>query len=189
MENIPQRLQEIRKELKLTQEDIRKKLNLSSKQTYSSIEKGRRKLHIDEVSIYKNLFNINPNWLLFGEGNQEYIENIKESELVNLIVDFRSYGGEVDIVKIEIIKKILSKFYQDEYWLLSIIKMNHSYGNRFHTLLINILKSVDLKDIDLSDTKNGYKTYLHNKIEYFDNKSTLLPALKKRVILFIGKYR
>lgn len=176
MEKISDRLKYIRKKLNLTQEVLAKEMKVS-KQTYSTIEQNNRKLHIEEVIILKNTFNINPNWLLLGLGDEEYITNIKESELVNLILDFRrSYDGEVDIVKIEIIKKILLKFYQQEYSILGIPKQFHSVGNRLHAYFIRILESTNFSGLE-EESKN----YLRKQIEEYADKPRLQLEIKKEL--------
>lgn len=211
MENISVRLRQVRTELEKNQVEMGKVLDMT-KQAYGPLEKGTRKIHIKEIQILKKKYDINPNWLLFGEGNKKNIPNIKEKELVDLILDFRQYGGEADLVRQEITKIILSKLYKKKKWLY-IFKKKHSYGNRIHFTLIKILDKIkhngleiyaknSLKDeIKKHDGKlshlvnsqnkeyimleNYAKSFLRDEIEQFDDKSLYLADVKKELYSMI----
>ena len=146
-------------------------MNYNSRQVYNNLEHNNRKLQLQDLVILKHRFNINPNWLIFGEGNIYYEEN---PYLINLILDFRQYGGETDIVKREIIKKILEKFYKQEKFLFLFKKKSHKFGNRPYYILIKILKSSSF-----NGAMNGAKNFLRNTIEEFHDKSPYLKDVKK----------
>ena len=65
----------LRKELNLTQKDLAITLNKSIDRI-KNIENGRvKKLHPEEISILSKKYNINPDWLLTGEGEMYKGEN------------------------------------------------------------------------------------------------------------------
>ncbi|MBR2069168.1 MAG: helix-turn-helix transcriptional regulator [Candidatus Gastranaerophilales bacterium] len=61
------RLKVIREKLKLTQEELGKKLGIS-KQYYSNIETDRTLLNNEKLVLLFKYYNINLNYLLAGEG-------------------------------------------------------------------------------------------------------------------------
>ena len=62
------RIKHLRKELNLTQKDLANTINKSIDRI-KNIETGRvQKLHPDEISLISKKYNINPDWLLTGEG-------------------------------------------------------------------------------------------------------------------------
>jgi len=68
------RIKHLRKELNLTQKDLANTINKSIDRI-KNIENGRvQKLHPDEIIALSNKYNINPDWLLTGEGEM-YKEN------------------------------------------------------------------------------------------------------------------
>lgn len=180
MKDIIQRLKKFRIEHKMTQEQLGKKLDLS-KSSYNSVENNGRPLKIHEAVILNSNYNINLNWLILGIGNKEYIENEKESELVNLITDFRNYGGEVDYIKTEIIKKILEKLYQNKKILSIFNPPFKRYGNRLNFALIKILKVSNYTD----DEELKPKNYFYNLIKNTKYKFIRIKDIKKELYILI----
>jgi len=64
---IGKRLRWVRKNLRLSQRELADKLGFAQR-TISSWEKGEREIPIRALSVLKEQFNININWLLTGEG-------------------------------------------------------------------------------------------------------------------------
>ena len=88
---IGSRFKELRKHLDFSQEKFAKELNITQ-QTYSMIEKDKRKPNIKIVKIIAEKYNVNLNWLITGYGDmfRGFIENIdlykeKNEELKELI--------------------------------------------------------------------------------------------------------
>jgi transcriptional regulator with XRE-family HTH domain len=67
MSEIGERLKIIRKKLSLNQKNLTKELGLSQG-LYSNYESGRVKLSGKLIALLSIKFNINPDWLLTGEG-------------------------------------------------------------------------------------------------------------------------
>jgi transcriptional regulator with XRE-family HTH domain len=172
MKEIAKRLKYAREDIGLTQVEMAKEFNVS-KQIYNNIEQAKRRLQIEEVAVLKYSFNLDPNWLIFGEGKMKIEDNIHKVELINLILDFRQYGGEVDIVKTEIIKKILSKLLHRKK-LLKIIPIPSLLGHHITYAWMRILINSNFTDIE----KNA-KNYLRDQIEAIQSKNPLLLEIKK----------
>lgn len=66
--SIPERIKQIREELKCTQEEFANTLGVSQK-TVSQWEQDRNKPQIDVLRVLRDQYNINLNWLLTGRGN------------------------------------------------------------------------------------------------------------------------
>jgi len=175
MHNINKRLVQIREESGKSQVEMSKSFNVS-KQTYGTIERGTRAIRIDEIEILKNDFNVSPTWLLFDEGDKNYISGKSQKELIDLILDFRSYGGEVNIVKREIVTRILSKLYKKNVGIF--IKRAHKYGNRVHFTLISVLNK-----LKYSGTEASAKNFIRDKIEEFHGNSVFSDSVKKNCML------
>lgn len=179
MKEIAKRLKDVREKIGKTQVEMAKEFHFS-KQIYNNIEQAKRRLQIEEIVILKHRFNIDSNWLIFGEGSMNVEENTNKNELINLILDYRTYGGEVNMVKNEIIKKILDRFYKQTKNLFHLKSKSHKFGNRVHYIFIKILKSYQY-DSSIEDSKNS----LRNKIEEFDDKSAYLKEVKKELYLLL----
>lgn len=179
MKEIAKRLKDVREKIGKTQVEMAKEFHFS-KQIYNNIEQAKRRLQIEEIVILKHRFNIDSNWLIFGEGSMNVEENTNKNELINLILDYRTYGGEVNMVKNEIIYKILDRFYKQTKNLFHLKSKSHKFGNRVHYIFIKILKSYQY-DSSIEDSKNS----LRNKIEEFDDKSAYLKEVKKELYLLL----
>ncbi|KFN40863.1 MAG: hypothetical protein JU82_00340 [Sulfuricurvum sp. MLSB] len=175
MQEIAKRLKEAREKIGKTQVEMAQEFNYS-KQIYNNLEHGKRRLQIEEVTILKHKFKIDPNWLIFGEGNMKIEENENKIKLTDLILDFQEYGGEVDLVRKEIVKKILEKFYKQEKGFFLFKRKSHKFGNRVHFVLIKILKSYKY-----FGSKEDSKNFLRDKIEEFYDTSAFLKDVKKEL--------
>lgn len=181
MQDIDKRLIEIRQDSKMTQEEMGKLLKVS-KQTYQTIEKGQRKLHIEEIGIYKYQFDINPNWLLFGEGSKKNSDNSSEEKLINLILDFRSYGGEADLVRTEIVKMILFKDFFPQFYKNIFPSSLKSYGNRTIYALLRMLRKSEFKGL-----QKDAKHYLYDLVEEYKHDKFFLLGIKQEIYIIIEK--
>ena len=68
MAEMKERIQEIRKELNISQRDFAKKVFIS-KSLLCDIEKGSRSINDRTIQLISTEFNINKDWLLTGEGD------------------------------------------------------------------------------------------------------------------------
>jgi len=174
MKEIGRRLEQFREKFGITQKDMEAKLGYHSNGTIiSNIEKGSRKLCSKDLISLKTKYNLNPNWLLTGEGEQKYYDQ-KEHELITLILDYREYGGEVNYVIEKILTKILDKFYAKEYYFFIIPKFK--YGNRLHYVLMGILQTSEFEGGE-KDSKN----YFRDLIEKFELDYCCLKEIKKEL--------
>lgn len=179
LKNISKRLQKVREDQDLNQTEFAKKLGVS-KQTYGKIEKNKRSLQINEVTIYKNKFNINPNWLLFDEGPEKYEEDLKQNALITLILDYRQYGGEVDLVKTHIVKTILNRLFKKSFLLNFIPLSADLLQNRMlHTLIRIILSS------NYSGLEKDAKNYFRDQVEIFQKKELFKEGIKKNIYVLL----
>lgn len=172
MENIHKRLKILRKKANLTQEDFGNILNIS-KATYSTLEIGTRPLKINEAFIIKKIFNISYDWLLDGDGDIKkfdektiktinIIQKMNVKEIINYI--------KKEIIKTQkkekIIKEILIKFYNEKE-IFGFKYTNHSYRNRVHFILIEILKSINYNNNDEAKVSLFYAIKEFYKNEFF----------------------
>jgi len=91
---IGQRLQIIRKYLKLSQEDISSQLGISYR-AYSSYEREDRKPSIELMQKLVTIYNVNLNYLIVGKGEPfiaPEFENIKENVLKEVNDILNKYG-------------------------------------------------------------------------------------------------
>ena len=77
-----QRFKQIREELKYTQSEFARALDISA--SVSDIERGRTKLSGKTVTKLLEVFNINPLWI-YGKSNKKYLEHDKVDVLPKLI--------------------------------------------------------------------------------------------------------
>lgn len=104
-EEIKERMKDIRNILKITQKKFSKELEITPS-ALSAIESGTNGVSVDVLLSLKEKFNINPNWVLTGEGkpNDSFFEttNIKKIELLNMnnagdteevIIDMRMFNN------------------------------------------------------------------------------------------------
>lgn len=82
MEN---RLKLLRKELKMSQEEFAKKVNLT-KNYISLVETGNRSLADRTVKDICRIFNVNENWLR-GEDAEMFLEKSKNEQIADLLSD------------------------------------------------------------------------------------------------------
>lgn len=82
------RFKQIRKALNMTQEDFGKALE-RTKRSIIFYEKGERSIDIPIITLLKEKFNVNAEWLIFGTGNMfNNVQNISfNGELLELVVE------------------------------------------------------------------------------------------------------
>lgn len=82
---INERIKILRKELKISQEEFGKKLNLK-KSAISKYEKGTNKVNERTIINICREFKVNEKWLRFGEG--EIFQEVPESTIKKLIKEY-----------------------------------------------------------------------------------------------------
>lgn len=82
---INERIKILRKELKISQEEFGKKLNLK-KSAISKYEKGTNKVNERTIINICREFKVNEEWLRFGEG--EIFQEVPESTIKKLIKEY-----------------------------------------------------------------------------------------------------
>lgn len=73
------KLSEVRKRIKLTQEDVSKKLGIP-RSTYSNYELGAREPDLETISALAQLFNVSVDWL---SGNNKKVDVTNEEDKIN----------------------------------------------------------------------------------------------------------
>lgn len=176
MMDISKRIIKIREKFNMSKVKMADELQIS-KQTYYTLELGTRKLQIEELKILMNKFNIHPIWVLSGEEEMLIENNKKQVALTNMITDFRSYGGEIEIVKNEIVKKILEKLFPIKK-IFRIIPIPHSlHGDHILYALMQILINSNFLD----NEKNA-KNYFRDQIESFNKAGGPMPKEVKKTL-------
>lgn len=194
MKEVSNRITKIREKLDMTKVQMGNELNIS-KQTVNTLENGTRKLQIDELKILMNKFNINPVWVISDEEEMLVESDPKKAELIDLILDFRQYGGEVDLIRNEIIKAVLGKLFHTKTLFKIIPIPNSIFGEHVPYTLMRLLVCSDY-----TDTEQNAKNYLRDQIESFDApwftpievKKTLYSMLEKvdsKDCFYLLKYR
>lgn len=79
------RLKLLRKELQLTQEEFAKSIGLG-KSSIAMIETGERTLLDRHIKLICTLWNVNPNWLVYGNGQMFNSSNTLNSNNIDLII-------------------------------------------------------------------------------------------------------
>jgi len=96
-----ERLKQIRKSLKLSQEFVAKQLNMQ-RTTIIAIEAGSRKVTTDELTLFSDLYGVTPDRLLYEDVSEEKeirafartfseLSEIDKKEIMNLINFKRRY--------------------------------------------------------------------------------------------------
>ena len=96
------RIKEIRKSLKLTQQEFAEKINLS-RSAYGNIELGLTNLTDRNIDLIFKIYNVNENWLRTGEGKM-FSELTSDEEFAYLVGVFSANNDEY---KKRIIKSML----------------------------------------------------------------------------------
>ncbi len=100
-ESISSRLKTIRKLLKLNQDIVSQKLQIT-KQTLSRYENGTRFPDSLFLQKFGSLFKVNANWLLYGKGDM-FLENVGEPEIMeDKIKELQFYLNKIE----ELFKKM-----------------------------------------------------------------------------------
>lgn len=87
-----ERIKELRKKMKLSQDDFAKKIGLT-KNYISLVETGNRNLSEQSVKLLCHEFNVNENWLRTGEGEQ-YTKKSKDEEIAEMLADVQLAGED-----------------------------------------------------------------------------------------------
>ncbi len=133
------RLEFVQKEKKLNDAEFAINMNIT-RQTFYKIKNNKRLLHIDQVISLKENLNINPNFILLGEGQASFIEELYYFKNKELFDDFYKYDGTSDILKQYILAHILDKLYAKKTFLVKLGLKDNKYGNKLHCFLIKVLK-------------------------------------------------
>ena len=105
------RLIQIRKILKMTQDEFAKNINLSKSQI-SSIENGARNLTDRTISDICKEFNVNEEWLRFGTGEM-FLKKTKSEEISDFLEDVLKDDESFKRKLVEILAKLDKKDWED----------------------------------------------------------------------------
>ncbi len=83
------RLKQVREYFNLSQQEMADSLNLS-KNGYWYYETGRREIRAEEIFSIIQLYNINANWLLTGEGAMFLEQEIKPAQIPSRFLDVKA---------------------------------------------------------------------------------------------------
>lgn len=102
--DIRTRLKLLRHTLEMTQSQFAEIMGITQS-TYAYIEKGHRaSITLDQLLILHDKLDINPNWVLLGEGNM-YLSQQQGRYVVNKIEDTETSSKKVNSSTIELLKK------------------------------------------------------------------------------------
>lgn len=87
-----ERIKELRKMLKLSQDAFAEKLGLT-KNYISLVENGNRNLSEQSIKVLCREFNVNENWLRTGYG-KPYKEKSKDEEIAEMLMDIQLDGED-----------------------------------------------------------------------------------------------
>lgn len=162
LREVSNRVSKIIEELNIPKVQMANELNIK-KQSFYTLEQGNRKLQIEEIKILMNKFNISPFWLISGYGKMFTEENPKQVALTNLVTDYLSYGGEIEMVINEIVKKIIEKLFSTKKLFKIFSVPNSIYGDHITYAFMQIIVNSNF-----SDTEENAKNYFRDQIESFD---------------------
>lgn len=100
--NIGKRIQQRRKQLSLTQEQVAEMMNVSV-QMISNLERGNKAIRIDNLVNLSNILNISTDYILTGKETitdlsalTERIQSLteKEQQMIELLIDFCSKDND-----------------------------------------------------------------------------------------------
>ncbi len=122
------RLNEIRKEKELSQEEFGKRLGVG-KSAISLLESGRSKITEQMVKLICKEFDVNENWLRTGDGSMK-VEYFPEDEYVRAAAEIAKDDDE------EIIRQVIIEYY----------KLNPEGKRHIKEYILNIAKSIAKKE-------------------------------------------
>lgn len=153
MKDIHKRLKLLRSKLNLNQEDFSLRIGVSNA-TYSTIERGTRKLKIEEAAKISKSFDVTLDWLILGKGNIIYSNKTKK----------------------EVLQNTVDKLYNSKKLFNTIEYPAHAYKNRVHFILIDILKTTNF-----NKNSEEAKVHLFHKINDFKDTSFFLNEVKNEI--------
>lgn len=107
------RFKQIRKALNMTQEDFGKALE-RTKRSIIFYEKGERSIDIPIITLLKEKFNVNTDWLINGNGSM-FLEEKKDDNKYQWLIDTLDKLSEEDIKQVELLaQKIFKEKYNKE---------------------------------------------------------------------------
>lgn len=107
------RFKQIRKALNMTQEDFGKALE-RTKRSIIFYEKGERSIDIPIITLLKEKFNVNAEWLIFGTGSM-FLEEKKDDNKYQWLINTLERLPESEVKRIESeAQKLLEKQYNKE---------------------------------------------------------------------------
>lgn len=107
------RFKQIRKALNMTQEDFGKALE-RTKRSIIFYEKGERSIDIPIITLLKEKFNVNAEWLIFGTGSM-FLEDKKDDNKYQWLINTLDKLPDEEVKRIESeAQKLLEKQYNKE---------------------------------------------------------------------------
>lgn len=107
------RFKQIRKALNMTQEDFGKALE-RTKRSIIFYEKGERSIDIPIITLLKEKFNVNAEWLIFGTGSM-FLEEKKDDNKYQWLINTLDKLPDEEVKRIENeAQKLLEKQYNKE---------------------------------------------------------------------------
>ncbi|MCI6057055.1 helix-turn-helix domain-containing protein [Anaerotignum sp.] len=97
------RIKELRKTLNLTQNDFGKEIGITGA-TVSDIERGKLSLTDRNVSLICEKYNVNKDWILYGNGEM-FLPELPEDEFTKIL-------AEIDCSDDEFIKQFLRTYWE-----------------------------------------------------------------------------
>ena len=110
MENVGKRLKSLREKYKFSLEEVAKKIK-SSAGAISRYENNERKINSESLIGLSNLYNVSPEYILYGTS----IDKIKENELENKVVSFFTDKNRTIEEKEEMFNRIQNIFFKEKY--------------------------------------------------------------------------
>lgn len=172
MKNIGQRLREFRKDLGMSGKVFGEKIGLS-KTMLSDREQGKRNILVEDIYKIKQEFNVNPNWLILGEGKKNLCDNEENQELIDMISQSSDSELYVDFMKKDIINKIITKLFFDETIYNTLFLQKIKYENKYISIFVNILQNLN------TCSSKSHKDYLLKIIEEYKDEASSTKEVKK----------
>ena len=111
MENVGKRLKSLREKYKFSLEEVAQKIK-SSAGTISRYENNERKINSHNLLKLSILFNVTPEYILYGDSNNAFI--IKEKLEIQIISFFNDRSITIEEKK-ELFDKIQNAFFKEKF--------------------------------------------------------------------------